>query len=251
MKLSIENLKAKIGDKSILNGINLNIGEREIHVIMGPNGSGKTTLAKAIIGHPNVKIDGNIMIDGKVINELNAEKRAKLGLFLLFQNPPEIDGVKFISFLRTAKESLQGSTVDIKKFMSDIKEYAAKLKMNPDIIGRSLNYGFSGGEKKKAEMLQMMMLKPKLAILDEPDSGLDVDSIKIVMNNIKEMFEKENMSVLIITHYNRIFNYIKPKHVHVMIDGRIVASGGPEIIDIIESKGYDYFLKSENKKEGE
>jgi Fe-S cluster assembly ATP-binding protein len=244
MKLSIENLKAYVGDKEILKGINLNINDGEIHVIMGPNGSGKTTLAKAIMGHPLIKINGKILINDKIINNLSTDERAKLGLFLLFQNPPELEGVKFISFLRSAKESLENKTVDIKSFMSEIKEYAAKLKMDGEIIGRSLNYGFSGGEKKKAEILQMSILKPKLAILDEPDSGLDVDSIKLVMNNIKDIIEKEHIPILIITHYNRIFNYIKPQYVHVMINGKIVADGGPELIDIVENKGYDYFSKN-------
>ncbi|MGC8648793.1 MAG: Fe-S cluster assembly ATPase SufC [Candidatus Micrarchaeia archaeon] len=243
MKLNIENLKAYVGDKEILKGINLTINDGEIHVIMGPNGSGKTTLAKAIMGHPLIKISGKIFINDRIINNLSADERAKLGLFLLFQNPPELEGVKFISFLRSAKESLENRTIDIKNFMSEIKGYASKLKMDNEIIGRQLNYGFSGGEKKKAEILQMSILKPKLAILDEPDSGLDVDSIKLVMNNIKELIEKSHIPVLIITHYNRIFNYIKPQYVHVMIDGKIVVNGGPELIDIIENRGYDYFSK--------
>ncbi|MGC8572299.1 MAG: Fe-S cluster assembly ATPase SufC [Candidatus Micrarchaeia archaeon] len=241
MDLDIIELHAYAANREIIKGLNLHIKDREVHVVMGPNGSGKTTLAKAIMGAPDIKVKGRIMLDGKDISRLAPDERAKLGLFLLFQNPPELEGVSFVSFLRSAKESIEGKEVDIKKFMSELKSDAASLKIDSELVGRQLNYKFSGGEKKKAEIVQMKILKPKLAILDEPDSGLDVDSIRDVMNSINEIKESNKIPILIITHYSRIFKYIKPEYVHILIDGRIVEEGGIELINEIDAKGFEYF----------
>ncbi len=242
MLLEIKNLKAEIEGKTILDGVSLKIDKGEFHVLMGPNGSGKTTLAKAIMGHPGVKIvEGDIKIGGESVLPLSADKRAKLGIFMLFQNPPEIDGVGFVNFLRSSVESLKEDTVNTKQFMDDIKDLTESLKFDKNIVGRSLNKGFSGGEKKKAEILQMAMIKPKIAILDEPDSGLDVDAIKVVAENINAISEKTHPGMLVITHYSRILKYMKPQFVHVMNSGKIVKEGGTELIEAIEKSGYDGF----------
>jgi Fe-S cluster assembly ATP-binding protein len=232
MILEIKNLHAEAAGKKIINGLNLKIKDGEFHVIMGPNGSGKTTLTSAIMGHPAVKVtEGDILVDGVSIKGMPVNERAKLGLFLQFQNPVEIEGVGFVSFLRSAKDSLGESQYSTKDLMKEIKDYTGKLKITHGITGRNLNHGFSGGEKKKAEILQMAVLRPKLAILDEPDSGLDVDSIKDVAAAVTEIAETRKTAMLVITHYSRILNYMKPKFVHIMINGRIVANGGPELIE--------------------
>jgi Fe-S cluster assembly ATP-binding protein len=249
MILEIKDLYASTAGKEIIKGVDLKIKEGEFHVIMGPNGSGKTTLAKAIMGHPAVKITkGEILVDGKSINALSPDKRAKLGLFLQFQNPVEIEGVGFVNFLRAAKESTTESTTDIKQFMGEIRNYTDKLAITNGIIGRSLNQGFSGGEKKKAEVLQMAILKPKVAILDEPDSGLDIDAIKVVAENINEIAKKEKMALVVITHYSRILSYMQPEFIHIMSDGKMVANGGKDLIQQLEKDGYDAFVKPDGKK---
>ncbi|MCL5680285.1 MAG: Fe-S cluster assembly ATPase SufC [Candidatus Marsarchaeota archaeon] len=238
--LEIRDLKAEIGGKRILDGLNLKINTKEFHVLMGPNGSGKTTLAKAIMGHPGVKVvGGDILVEGKSILGLTPDKRAKLGLFMLFQNPSEIDGVGFVNFLRSSVESIGEHTINTKEFMDSIKNNAEQLKFDKNIVGRSLNKGFSGGEKKKAEILQMAILKPKIAILDEPDSGLDVDAIKIVAANINRIIGETAPGLLVITHYSRILEYMKPEYVHVMINGKIIKEGGISLIKEIEKAGYD------------
>ncbi|OWP53822.1 Fe-S cluster assembly ATPase SufC [Thermoplasmatales archaeon ARMAN] len=240
MLLEIKDLKAEIGGKSILNGVSLKLDTNEFHVLMGPNGSGKTTLAKAIMGHPGVKITGgDILVDGKSIIGLTPDKRAKLGLFMLFQNPSEIDGVGFVNFLRSSLESVNEQTINMKEFMDSIKSNVEHLNFDKNVVGRSLNKGFSGGEKKKAEILQMAILKPKIAILDEPDSGLDVDAIKIVAENINRIREENGPGLLVITHYSRILKYMKPEYVHVMLNGKIVKDGGVSLIEEIEKSGYD------------
>jgi Fe-S cluster assembly ATP-binding protein len=250
MILDIRDLHVSAAGKEIVKGISLKISGSEFHVIMGPNGSGKTTLAKAVMGHPGVKVTGgDILVDGQSILALGPDKRAKLGLFLQFQNPVEIEGVGFVNFLRAAKESVTDSTVDIKQFMGEIRNYTEKLAITNGIIGRSLNHGFSGGEKKKAEMLQMAVLKPKMAILDEPDSGLDIDAIKAVAENINEISKAEKMALLVITHYSRILNYMEPQFVHIMADGKMVAEGGKDLILKLEKSGYDSFIKPNGKKE--
>lgn len=234
--------------KEIVKGVSLKIKEGEFHVIMGPNGSGKTTLAKAIMGYPGLKItSGRIMFNGEDITALTPDKRARLGIFLQFQNPIEIEGVGFVNFLRAAKESVSNSTVDMKQLMAEIKTGVGSLSITNGIVGRSLNHGFSGGEKKKAEILQMSVLKPKIALLDEPDSGLDIDAIKVVAENINEVARKEKTGLLVITHYNRILTYMKPEFVHIMSDGRIIAEGKHELIEKLEKEGYDSFLNSKGK----
>jgi Fe-S cluster assembly ATP-binding protein len=240
MKLEIRDLHVEVEEKEVIKGISLVINEGEFHVLMGPNGSGKTTLSRTIMGHSKMKITkGDILVDGKSILGMSTDKRAKLGLFLLFQSPIEIEGLGLLNFLNTAKASLQGS-VPFKEFMEEVKATAQKLHVKEDIIGRSLNYGFSGGEKKKIEVLQMELLKPKIAILDEPDSGLDVDAVKTVAENVSEYQSKANAGILLITHYNRILNYMKPQFVHVMIEGRIVKEGGKDLADKIEKEGYKF-----------
>ncbi|MDE1828561.1 MAG: Fe-S cluster assembly ATPase SufC [Candidatus Micrarchaeota archaeon] len=243
MDLEIKNLHVSIDDKEIVKGVNLSVKHGEFHVVMGPNGSGKSTLAKAIMGHPRLKItQGEIIVDGVNIADLTADKRAKLGIFLQFQNPLEIEGVGFVNFLHTSKRSVTKGDVDVNQFMGEVDSWTKKLKITNGIVGRSLNQGFSGGEKKKAEILQLALLKPKLAILDEPDSGLDIDAIKVVAENINEIGEKQEMGLVVITHYNRILSYMKPKFVHVMVDGKIVAEGSTELIEKLEKEGYDSFV---------
>ncbi len=248
--LEIRGLCVSTQGKEILKGVDLTVREGEFHVIMGPNGSGKTTLAKAVMGHPAYKVTaGDISVNGESIKGLAADKRAKLGLFMQFQNPVEIEGVGFVNFLRAAKESVTDGTVDFKQFMGDIKSYTEKLSITNGIIGRSLNHGFSGGEKKKAEVLQMAILKPKIAIFDEPDSGLDIDAVRAVAESINDIAAKEHTGLLVITHYNRILSYMQPQFVHIMADGRIVAEGGHELIMKLEKEGYDSFVKGRHHKE--
>ncbi len=249
MDLEIKDLHVSTGGKEIVKGVDLMIKEGEFHVIMGPNGSGKTTLAKAVMGYPSLKVTkGDINVGGKSIKEMKANERAKLGLFLQFQNPTEIEGVGFVNFMRSAKESLTESTTDIKQFMGEIRSYTEKLAITNGIIGRSLNHGFSGGEKKKAEILQMAVLKPKIAILDEPDSGLDIDAVKVVAQNINEVAKTNKMGLLVITHYSRILNYMEPEFVHVMADGKIVAEGGKELITKLEKEGYESIISGSKNK---
>lgn len=244
MILEIRNLHASAGDKEILKGVNLKVAEGEFHVIMGPNGAGKTVLAKTIMGNPGIRItEGDILVDGESIKDMPVDKRAQMGLFMQFQNPVEIDGVGFVNFLKSASESIKGGTINTREMMNEIKDYTDRLKIRNGIVGRSLNEGFSGGEKKKSEMLQMAVLKPKIAILDEPDSGLDVDAIRTVAENINEISETNKMGILMITHYNRILSYMKPQFAHILVDGKLVSSGGIEMVDEIEKNGYSKFVK--------
>jgi Fe-S cluster assembly ATP-binding protein len=244
MMLEVKDLHVSMEGKEIIKGLNLSIKQGEIHVIMGPNGSGKSTLARTIMGHPkSVVTKGDILVDGKSILELTADKRSKLGLFLQFQNPVEVEGVGFINFLHLARQASAEGAVSTKEFMTEIKGNIGELKMGEDFLSRSLNQGFSGGEKKKAEILQLSVLKPKIAMLDEPDSGLDIDAIKIVSSSVNKISEKDNVGLLIITHYSRILSYIKPKYVHVMVDGKIVEEGGQELIEKLEKGGYDSYIK--------
>ncbi len=243
MILEVKDLHVAIDGIERVNGVNLKVKEGEVHVIMGHNGSGKTTLAKTIMGYPKLKpSSGDILVDGQSVLGLTADKRAKLGLFLGFQNPVEVEGVGFINFLHSAKEAV-ATNVNTKELMADIRSSAVSLKMVDNLIGRSLNQGFSGGEKKKAEVLQMGVLKPKIAILDEPDSGLDIDAVKVVAENISDFAKKYNMGLVIITHYSRILNYMNPQFVHVMANGKIVAEGGKELIEKLEKEGYESFTK--------
>ena len=240
--LSIENLKAKIDEKEILKGLNLDIKPGEVHAIMGPNGSGKSTLSNILSGKKGYEINGKVTFDGENLLELETEERAHKGIFLAFQYPMEIPGVNTNTFLKTSinaiKKARGEKELDAIEFLKLIKEKSAELKFDEKILNRQLNVGFSGGEKKKNEILQMSILNPKLSILDETDSGLDIDALRIVSEGVNSLRNKNN-SFLIITHYQRLLNYIKPDFVHVLIDGKIVKSGGSELALELEKKGYE------------
>jgi len=241
--LEIKDLKVNAEDKEILKGIDLTINKGEVHVIMGPNGSGKTTTANAILNNPAYsKVGGSIVFDGEDITDLRTDEIARKGVFMSFQLPEEIPGVSVANFLKYAKNKVTGKPVKIFQFKDELKKYMEDLNMNPESIERSLNVGFSGGEKKKNEILQMLVLNPKLAILDETDSGLDVDAIKTVSKGI-EMFKNDENAVLIITHNMRILENLKVDYVHVLIDGKIVTTGGDEIIKDIEENGFSKYRK--------
>jgi len=242
--LRIEGLEAKVAeeDLGILKGLDLTIGKGEIHAIMGPNGSGKSTLAKVIAGHPGYEAtSGSILLNGEDLLELEPDERSQAGVFLAFQYPVEIPGVSIANFLRTAVQAHlpEGEELDIFDFTDMLAERMQMLEMDPAFAERHVNDGFSGGEKKRNEILQMAMLKPKLAVMDETDSGLDIDALKIVSSGVNKLVEEDpEMSVLLITHYQRLLDYIKPDFVHVMVDGRIVQSGGPEVALELEKEGY-------------
>ena len=237
--LEIKNLHVEIDGKEILKGVNLEVSKNEVIAIMGPNGAGKSTLGFTIMGHPKYKITkGQILFKGQDIATLSPDKRAKLGLFLSFQYPSEISGVSVFNFLRTAINSVKGAPVPVLEFQKNLWNTMAALKMPNEFAQRSLNEGFSGGEKKRTEILQLAMLKPQIAVLDETDSGLDIDALKTVASGVQTYVGPE-LGVLLITHYTRILNYIKPTAVHVMKNGRIVRSGGPELAKQLEEKGYE------------
>ncbi len=246
--LKIENLHAKAGDKEILKGLNLTINKGETHVIMGPNGSGKSTLANVILNNPEyTKTEGEILFEGENINELKTDEIARKGIFMSFQSPEEIPGISVANFLKYAKNKSTGEPVKVFKFKQELEENMNELKMNSNYANRNLNVGFSGGEKKKTEILQMLTLNPKLAILDETDSGLDVDAIKIVSKGIKMFSNKEN-STLIITHGTKILKELDVDYVHILINGKIVTTKGGELAKEIEENGYEKYLKLENNK---
>lgn len=241
--LKLKNLKASIDNTPIIKGLNLEIQENEIHVIMGPNGSGKSTLSKILAGHPSYTINsGDIDFNGQNLLDLAPEERSHAGLFLAFQYPIEIAGVTNYDFLRIAynekQKSINKPELDPIEFMSLTQKLIEKLKMRSEFLGRNLNEGFSGGEKKRNEILQMLLLEPKLIILDEIDSGLDIDAIKIICDGINQN-KLEKSSLVVITHYPRILQYLKPTHVHIMTDGKIIKTGNMELIDILEESGYD------------
>lgn len=238
--LKIKDLKVQIDEKEILKGLNLQINEGEIHIIMGPNGSGKSTLAYTLMGHPKYDItNGEIIFDDELINELRADERAKKGIFLSFQYPEEIPGVTVEEFLRTAKTSVTGKFQGVMAFKKVLKEKMKELEIAEEYAARYLNQGFSGGEKKKNEILQMSVLEPKLAVLDETDSGLDVDAIRIVAEGVKRM-HNDKRSILVITHYNKLLEYLNPHYVHILLDGRIVKTGGIDLANEIDEKGYEH-----------
>lgn len=239
--LRVENLHVSVGGKELLHGINLTVNKGEVHVIMGVNGAGKSTLLHAIMGNPVYKItEGHIYFEGQEITGLSVDKRAKLGIFLSFQNPISVAGITMENFIRTAKTTISGKQQRLFPFKRLMKARMEDLSMDLSYADRYLNDGFSGGERKKSEILQMRILDPKLAMLDETDSGLDVDAVRIVSKNISE-YHNENNSLLIITHLNQILKFITPEFVHVLIDGRIVKEGGPELVDEIETNGFDAY----------
>ena len=243
--LKIEHLTVEVEKKIILHDFNLEIKSGEVHAIMGPNGTGKSTLSKVIMGYPGYHIiEGTITFDGTIVNDLSVDKRAKLGIFLGMQMPLEIEGVTNADFLRSALNAKENENFNLMKFIKKLHTTVEMLEMNKDMIHRDINQGFSGGERKKNEILQMYMLKPSMVILDEIDSGLDVDSLKIVGTSAMKYFEEEAPAALIITHYQRLLEYIKPTHVHIMIDGSIVKSGDSSLVEEIETSGYDKFKKS-------
>ncbi len=239
--LSIENLYVNAGEKEILKGLNLNIKRGEIHVIMGPNGAGKSTLANVILNNPEYKkISGNVLFEGENINDLTTDKISNKGIFMSFQTPEEIPGISTSNFIRVAKSKVEKSPVKLFKVKEEIKKYADELNMNKKLLDRNLNVGFSGGEKKKNEILQMLVLNPKLAILDETDSGLDIDSVRAVSKGIN-LYKNENNAVLIITHNMRILESLNVDKVHILIDGKIVKTGGNELIHQVEENGFSKY----------
>ncbi len=232
------------GETPILNGIDLTIRTGETHAIMGPNGSGKSTLAYTIAGHPKYTVtSGSITFDGEDVLEMSVDERARAGLFLAMQYPVEIPGVTVTNFLRTAKTALDGEAPGIRQWTKDVKSAMENLRMDPKFAQRNVNEGFSGGEKKRHEILQLEVLRPKLAVLDETDSGLDVDALKVVSEGVNRAKESTDLGVLLITHYTRILRYIHPDFVHVMVGGKIVEEGGPELADRLEEEGYDRFVR--------
>jgi len=244
--LEIRNLHASIEDKPILRGVNLTVKQGEVHALMGPNGSGKSTLANVLLGHPAYQVTaGQIIFDGVDLLELEADERSRAGLFLAFQYPVAIPGVTLANFLRQAINSRMKAVnpdskgISIPEFRRLLKSKMDFLQMDHSFAGRYLNDGFSGGEKKRAEILQMATLEPKIAILDETDSGLDIDALRIVAEGVTKL-QGPNLGVLVITHYQRILNYIKPEHVHVMFEGQIVENGGPDLALRLEESGYDW-----------
>jgi Fe-S cluster assembly ATP-binding protein len=232
--------------KEILRGVDLTVKAGETHAIMGPNGSGKSTLAYSIAGHPKYTVtSGTITLDGEDVLAMKVDERARAGLFLAMQYPIEVPGVTVSNFLRTAKTAIDGEAPKLRTWVRDMKAAMTELRMDPEFAERNVNEGFSGGEKKRHEILQMELLRPKMAILDETDSGLDVDALKVVSEGVNRVAAGGDVGVLLITHYTRILRYIHPDFVHVFIDGRIVEAGGPELADRLEDEGYDRFLKVE------
>lgn len=232
-------------DIPILKGVNLSVKSGETHAVMGPNGSGKSTLSYAIAGHPKYKVtSGSITLDGANVLEMSVDERARAGLFLAMQYPIEVPGVSMSNFLRTAVTAVRGEAPKLRHWVKEVKTAMSDLDIDPTFSERSVNEGFSGGEKKRHEILQLGLLKPKIAILDETDSGLDVDALRIVSEGVNRYAEAEHAGVLLITHYTRILRYIRPQFVHVFYDGRIIESGGPELADELEENGYERFTQA-------
>jgi len=231
------------GTKEILTGVTLTIKSGETHAIMGPNGSGKSTLAYTIAGHPRYTVSsGQILLDGQDVLAMSVDERARAGLFLAMQYPVEIPGVSVSNFLRTAKTAIDGEAPSLRTWGKDVKKAMTDLKMDESFAGRNVNEGFSGGEKKRHEIVQMELLKPAFAVLDETDSGLDVDALKVVSEGVNRVKTNTDMGVLLITHYTRILRYIRPDFVHVFVNGKIAEEGGPELADRLEDEGYDRYL---------
>lgn len=248
-KLEIKNLHVSIEGKEILKGFNLVVNQGEIHAIMGPNGNGKSTLVQAIMGHPKYEVtEGEIIYDGKNVLEMDVDKRSILGIFLAMQYPNEISGVTNNDFLKAAINARNKEPISLFKFIKEIEKNIKRLDMKEDLAHRFVNDGFSGGEKKRNEILQMMMLKPSLAMLDEIDSGLDVDALKYVSDAIVEMQKETNMSLIIVSHYERFFSLIKPSHAHIVIDGKVVCEGDYNLCLKVDNEGYDWIYKELNLK---
>ena len=240
LQVSVE---TKEGAKPILRGVDLTIKSGETHAIMGPNGSGKSTLAYSIAGHPKYEITGgSVTLDGEDVLEMSVDERAVAGLFLAMQYPVEVPGVSVTNFLRTAKTALDGQAPPLRTWTKDVREAMERLRMDPSFASRSVNEGFSGGEKKRHEILQLELLQPKFAILDETDSGLDVDALRVVSEGVNRVRETTDAGVMLITHYTRILRYIKPDFVHVFVDGKIAEEGGPELAERLEAEGYDKYV---------
>jgi Fe-S cluster assembly ATP-binding protein len=240
MSLEIQNLHVRTDEREILHGVDLTISKGETHALMGPNGSGKSTLANTLMGNPAYEItEGRVLLDGEDITEAEPDDRAKLGLFLAFQYPVSIPGVSVANFLRTAVNAKRDEPIKVKEFGALLKKNMEVLRVEREFTSRYLNDGFSGGEKKRAEILQMAMLEPAYAVLDETDSGLDIDALRIVADGVNAL-RGPDMGALIITHYTRILGYVRPDFVHIMLNGRIVQEGGPELADTLEEKGYDW-----------
>lgn len=247
--LEIKNLHVSVetdqGTKEILKGVDLTIRSGEIHAVMGPNGSGKSTLAYSIAGHPKYAVtQGEILLDGEDVLEMSVDERARAGLFLAMQYPVEIPGVSVSNFLRTAKTAITGEAPALRTWIKDVREAMSDLKIDSTFSERNVNEGFSGGEKKRHEILQLELLKPRFAILDETDSGLDVDALKIVSEGVNRAHKANDLGVLMITHYTRILKYIKPDFVHVFVDGKVAEQGGAELADQLEAQGYDRYIKA-------
>ncbi len=236
-------VETETGTKEILKGVDLTVNSGETHAIMGPNGSGKSTLAYAIAGHPKYTITGgSVSLDGADVLEMSVDERAKAGLFLAMQYPVEVPGVSVANFLRTAATAIRGEAPKVRTWIGEVKEAMSGLNMDPAFAERSVNEGFSGGEKKRHEILQLELLKPKIAILDETDSGLDVDALRIVSEGVNRVKSQSDLGVLLITHYTRILRYIKPDFVHVFANGKIVEEGGPDLAEKLEEKGYAEYV---------
>ena len=233
------------GPKEILKGVTLTIGSGETHAIMCPNGSGKSTLAYSVAGHPKYTVTGgSVTLDGEDVLAMSVDERARAGVFLAMQYPVEVPGVSVANFLRTAKTAIDGEAPKLRTWVKDVNAALEKLNLDSTFSQRSVNEGFSGGEKKRHEIAKLDLLDPKVAILDETDSGLDIDALKIVSEGVNRFRERDGKGVLLITHYTRILRYIKPDHVHVFVDGKVAESGGPELADQLEAEGYDKYLKA-------
>ena len=240
LRVSVE---TKEGPKAILNGVDLTVASGETHAIMGPNGSGKSTLAYSLAGHPKYQVTGGtVTLDGRDVLAMKVDERARAGLFLAMQYPVEVPGVSVSNFLRTARTAITGEAPALRSWVKEVRTAMDALRMDAEFSERSVNEGFSGGEKKRHEILQMELLKPKFAILDETDSGLDVDALRVVSEGVNRVKSSTEVGVLLITHYTRILRYIRPDFVHVFVDGHVVEEGGPELADRLEDEGYDRFL---------
>src|ERR671914_2012755 len=243
--LEIRDLHVAVEDKEILRGVNLTVASGKTHAIMGPNGSGKSTLAYAVAGHPKYDVtSGEVLLDGEDVLSMTVDERSRAGLFLAIQYPVEVPGVSVSNFLRTAATAIKGEAPKLRTWVKDVKTEMAGLEMDPAFAERNVNEGFSGGEKKRHEILQMRLLKPRIAILDETDSGLDVDALRVVSEGVNKSREDSDVGVLLITHYTRILRYIKPDFVHVFVAGRIAEEGGPELAEKLENEGYERFVKA-------